>query len=191
MLEELEKIDAKIFLFLNGLHHPFFDFLMYWFSHRLIWIPVYIFILYIIFSRFGMKKSLWLMVFCLVAVALANTVSVIFFKEVFQRYRPCHNEFIKPGVHLVPEGSCGGQYGFVSSHAVNFFTFCTFLWLLFRKYYRYAFPVFFGWALIVSYSRIYLGVHYPSDIFAGGLIGVLFGITFYWLYLKWEKKLNL
>ena len=173
-MEFLKNIDTELFLFLNGLHNSFFDFLMYWLSNKLIWIPVYLFIIYSIIKKFKPKKGIIITLLLIVAIIISDQVSVHFFKNIFQRYRPCHNLDIKNLVHLV-HNRCGGQYGFISSHASNFFTLATLVSLIFKQK-QISFLMFF-WAITVSYSRIYLGVHYPSDILGGALLGVIIGLS--------------
>ncbi len=186
-MEFIKNIDTELFLFLNGLHNSFFDFLMYWLSNRLIWIPAYLFIIYLIIKRFKTKNGIFLILTLIAAVAISDQISVHFFKNVFLRYRPCHNLDIKHIVHLVND-RCGGQYGFVSSHASNFFTLASFVSLIFNKK-RVSFIMFF-WAIAVSYSRIYLGVHYPLDILGGALLGTIIGFLSFVLVKKYLKLYN-
>jgi undecaprenyl-diphosphatase len=118
-------------------------------------------------------------------VALGDRISVELFKEVFLRYRPSHNFDLNGLVHHV-DGYRGGKYGFVSSHATNFFGIATFVFLLIRKeYLGWGIAIFF-WAGLICYTRIYLGVHYPGDLFAGGLLGAVIGWFVYRLFKKFH-----
>lgn len=117
-------------------------------------------------------------------IFLSDQTSVKLFKEVFQRLRPCHNPEIVDLVHLVTR--CGGQYGFVSSHAANTFALAMFMGLILKKHIPYFLLGLLCWATIVSYSRVYVGVHYVSDIFVGALLGMLIG----YLVFLGLKKLN-
>ena len=187
MLEFLDHIDRNLFLFLNGLNSPLWDQVMWWISDRLIWLPLYLIITGWLIYRFK-----WKVVIILVMVALLITLSdqgsVHLFKEVFKRLRPCHEPEISGLVHLV-KGHCGGKYGFISSHAANTFAIATFTLLIIRNKYYSIFIIF--WATLVSYSRIYLGIHYPGDVLVGALYGFLIGVLIYRLFLFAEKKINI
>lgn len=119
-----------------------------------------------------------------IGILLSDKISVYAFKDVFERFRPCHNLELKDLIHTV-NGKCGGTFGFVSSHAANTFMFASLSSLFLRKYW-FVFFIFF-WAALVSYSRIYLGVHYPLDIAGGALLGILIGGLIFKLY-KWGLK---
>ncbi len=189
MLEKLIHFDQELFLALNEAHNSFFDFIMYWASDKLIWIPLYLFLLLLVFI-----KLRWKGVFVLIAIAalitLSDQASVQLFKDVFKRLRPCHEPLLDGMVHLV-KGHCGGKYGFVSSHATNVFAIATFMSLFFRENYRYSTLALMLWSSFVAYSRIYLGVHYPGDVLGGAILGALIGIIVYklysWMSLKFSK----
>ena len=175
MLETLKQIDTSLFLFLNGIHSPFWDIIMWHISGKLEWIPLYVFFLFLIIRKYKMK-AVWVLLAIVLVITLADQISVKLFKEQFERLRPCHNPEIQHLVHRV-NNKCGGKYGFVSSHASNSFALAMFLSLLFRK--RLFVGLIFFWATVVSYSRIYLGVHYPGDILGGAILGVLIGWGIY------------
>ena len=136
-----------------------------------------------ILERFLKCTSLWADY-----IIIADQSSVQLFKNTFQRLRPCHNEAISNLVHIV-NNKCGGLYGFVSSHATNTFAFAVFTSLFFSKKYISLLLIF--WALVVSYSRIYLGVHYPLDVIGGGILGLTIGILVFKIYLFTFNKVNL
>lgn len=184
MLETLKNIDTEIFLFLNGMHSPFFDFLMYWISSKVLWTPLYLYFIFLIYRRYG--KNFWMpLLLIILAVGLSDFLSVHLFKNHFQRLRPCHQAALEPLVHLV-KGKCGGSYGFVSSHAANMFALATGLWLtLGRK--ATAGILLFLWASLIAYSRIYLGVHFPSDIIGGALLGASISLILNLIATKTEK----
>lgn len=184
MLEIIKNWDIQLFVFLNGLNSPFWDQIMWWFSGKLFWIPMYLIIIaYIIYKQ--KWKAIITLFFIALVVTLADQISVHAFKEVFQRLRPCHNLELKSIVHLV-NNKCGGQYGFVSSHAANTFAVAFFLNMLIKNKYFSIFIVF--WAAVVSYSRIYLGVHFPLDVICGAALGSIIGILIYHFYTFTLRK---
>jgi len=178
MLNFLQHLDEKMFLFLNGMHSPFFDDIMFWVSGNKSWIPLYLFLVFWMIYRKKLK-GLWILLFTVLTFALTDQTSVHFFKNIFERLRPCHNPDIMNMVHLV-NGHCGGKFGFISSHAANTFGMSVFLSLALKE--RWLGISLICWAAFVSYSRIYLGVHYPFDILAGAAWGVLIAYGMYRLY---------
>jgi len=190
MLDYLEHIDRELFLFLNGCHTPLVDSIMWYISTTWLWIPVYLFFLYYAFTKAGWKMVLLLLLGIVCCVTLADLISVHGFKNVFMRYRPTHNLDLADLVNTVnkPNGTeyLGGKYGFVSSHAANIGAIATFVYLQFRKYSKYWLFIFL-WGALIMYSRIYMGVHYPSDIVGGAILGASIAFLLHLL----NKKLNL
>ncbi len=180
----IERLDQQFFLFLNSHNSPFWDQVMWWISSIPVWIPLYLAILVALGLKFR-KKFLVLIIMIIIAITLSDQISVAF-KNGFHRLRPCHEPALNGLVHIV-KGRCGGQYGFISSHASNSFT-AAFLSLLLikRRWFSYSMIV---WASVVSYSRIYLGVHYPGDIICGSILGILTGWGIYYLYQFTDRKL--
>ena len=187
MVNWLVAIDTQLFLFLNGLHTPFLDPIMVFFSGKITWLPLYLIIIFFMYKQFGWRL-LWPLLGVALIVVLADQTSVHLFKNVFERLRPCHNPDIKKMVHLAAS-RCGGKFGFVSSHAANTFGVATFLALLFKR--RWFTVSIILWAAIVSYSRVYLGVHYPGDVLAGGLLGYICGLAVWNLYFGLNTTFNL
>lgn len=188
MLDILLDLDTKLFLFLNSLHTPTFDTIMWYISDKEFWYPFYGILILIMVWRYKWNAIITLL-FIALLITLSDQISVKGFKEVFERWRPTHNPEIRDIVHTV-KGYRGGDYGFVSSHAANTFAMAFFTTKLFRN--RYYGWFIFIWAAVVSYSRIYLGVHYPLDIIGGALLGILLGFVIFKLYLyvgnKYLKK---
>lgn len=184
-METLIEGDKELLLFLNGLHNSFFDGFMYWISDRWIWIPMYAALLYPIVLR--KRWGTWLIAVCIaLCVLFADQFASGFCKPFFERFRPSHDPTIMDMVHIV-EGDRSGLYGFISSHAANTFAVAVFTICLFRKWIQ-AVPIVL-WAILNSYSRIYLGVHFPLDILAGALAGVIVGLVCYYIYIMGLKYL--
>lgn len=173
MLDFLKSLDTQLFLAINGTHNAFFDFVMFWVSDKLIWTPLYIFLAWLLFRHYG-KKALLLVLFAGLILVFTDQTSVYLFKNVFFRLRPCQDPSLAGMVHLVNE-QCGGRFGFISSHAANSFGLAAFLSLLLGKKFRYLTVCMLLWALLLSYSRVYLGVHYPGDVIVGGIWGAAIG----------------
>ena len=174
-IENIIQTDIDFFLFLNQFHNPFFDVLMTFVSGKFSWIPLYLFILFLIFKNFKFKKGLVIFLSIILLIALSDQTSVFLFKFTFLRLRPCFNPEISDMVHVV--NMPGGKYGFISSHASNGFALAFFTLLIFKnKIYT---VLILSWASLVAYSRIYLGVHYPADVSAGALWGCFLAYLFF------------
>ena len=190
MIEQLINWDKSLLLFLNGMHCSVSDFIMYWISAKLIWIPFYLFLLYFIIHNYKIR-TIDVLIFTAILITASDMISYHCFKEVFHRLRPCQDPSINSMVHLV-KGECGGKYGFVSSHAANTFAIALFIIQLLGKKIKWIIPTMLIWAAVVSYSRIYLGVHFPFDVFCGAILGAVIGIsigkTFNWYYRKYVLK---
>jgi len=181
----LEQFDWNLFLYLNSYNSPFWDQVMWIISGKLVWAPLYLAIVWLFFRDSG-RKTLIIFLFILAAITLSDQLSVHAFKDVFMRLRPCHEPALEGMVHIV-NGKCGGQFGFVSSHAANSFTIALFSLLLLKR--RWFTISIISWAALVSYSRVYLGVHYPGDILGGALLGALIGYIVFKAYSYTEKNL--
>jgi undecaprenyl-diphosphatase len=187
MLEWLEHIDRIIFLKVNGLHSAFLDAVipaLTWFPT---WIPLFLVALYFLYRRY--KNRVWIILVSAALMILCADQSANLFKNTLvKRYRPTHNLQIRGQVHVV-DNYRGGQYGFVSGHAANSFALAVFLVFLFRDQ-KWKLKIWFiVWALLVCYTRIYLGVHYPLDIIGGALLGTLWAFVFYHFFVWADKKI--
>lgn len=175
MLETLNDWDTQLFLFLNGMHSPSLDPVMWWVSEKTSWIPLYVGL--IAYQVYAFRwKALWILLGTAVLVAASDQGSVYLFKEVFERPRPCHQPELAPVVHLVND-YCGGAYGFISSHASNHFAVACYTALWFRSWWYWG--AILLWAGVASYSRVYLGVHFPGDVLGGALVGALLAWVLY------------
>jgi undecaprenyl-diphosphatase len=187
MLEFLKSIDTQVLLFVNGHNSPFWDSVMWQISGKYLWLPLYLGLLAYIVYKF--KKQSWIIFISIALVILmSDQIASHLIKNLAERLRPTHEASIKDLIHIV-KGYTGGKFGFVSSHASNTFGLAIFLTLLFKKKWFGCFILI--WAAIVSFSRIYLGVHYPGDILGGAIVGLFSGAFVYWLLLKISKHYNL
>lgn len=171
LLTTIKALDQKVLLAINHAHTPALDALMVFSSNRLVWFPAYAVLLGWLIYLF--RRRAWLLVPLLFAtVGLADSITSRIFKPFFARPRPCHDGLLVGLLHL-PDG-CGGQFGFLSSHAANSVALAVFLaFVLPAGRFR---PLKWGvaaWALLLSYSRVYLAAHYPTDVLGGALIGAL------------------
>jgi len=188
MIEFLEEIDRSIVVAINGWNSPFMDEVMWWISARITWIPLYLILLYLAFKTLTRNQLFLFLGLIGLTIALTDLTSVHLFKNVFLRYRPSHNLLLTDHLHyyLIKPGEYykGGEYGFVSSHAANFFAIITFVSLVLKaRYPKLVYPLLFI-GILIAYSRIYLGVHYLSDVFVGGLVGSAIAFLVYrFIYL--------
>lgn len=187
MLDFLENIDQWLFLLLNGLHNKAFDFIMHWITLQQTWYPFYLLLIIWLVWKYKLNGVI-LILFIILAITISDQFTSSFMKPFFERLRPCHDPSISHLVHVVD--GCGGQFGFASSHASNSFALATMLHLFFRTKFKYT-SILFIWAGLVSYSRIYVGVHFPGDIVVGAIVGYLIGWFLFVLYSKLPVKYRL
>lgn len=170
MLEKLNEADKDLLLIINQWHAPWLDPVMLFLTKTWAWTPLYILLIYLIIKVY--KNRFWIpLAIILFTVALTDRLTSGFMKPFFARPRPSHNPEVAGMLHLV-NGYRGGEFGFVSSHAANGFGLALIVWLILRDYYPKTSWLFL-WAACMSYTRLYLGVHYPGDILAGAVCGLL------------------
>ncbi len=192
MIEWLESIDRALVLAVNGWNTPFFDEFFWIVSAKLTWVPFYVFLLFLFFRKSDWKQASIFLLLAIVAVGLSDFTSSQIIKDGVMRYRPSHHALLTEKLHFYQfaDGELykGGQYGFVSSHAANFFAVCTFAYLTLRKWYPKIIWVF-GVAALVSFSRLYLGVHYISDLLGGAVLGATFAwLVYRFVFLRLVKQ---
>lgn len=168
-MEQLKQWDTELLLWLNNANAQWLDQPMFLMTQILFWLPLYLFIIFLLFKKHG-KQSGWALLGLTLSIALADQITSAFMKPFFARLRPSHEPSLEGLIHLV-NNYRGGLYGFASGHAATTFAAATIVWLLLRDRYR-AIRLVFLWASMMTYTRIYLGVHYPGDILVGALIGI-------------------
>jgi len=175
----LNDLDHQLFLFLNGLHVGWLDPVMTFISSELGWVPFYAVLVFLVFYKYKWK-GLWILLGVVVAITLSDQIASHVFKPLVMRLRPCHDPLTKDLVYL-PDGHCGGLYGFMSSHASNTFALASLIYMTMKKHYSKIGWVMFPWAAVVSYSRIYMGAHFPGDVVCGAALGLMLGLGFGYL----------
>ena len=187
-MDRLVELDHKIFLYLNNLGNEQWDWFWLLVTDKWTAIPLYAFLIFLLFKKFGWKATLVTLVIVTLLITTTDQLGNLF-KDGFQRLRPCGQEGIKEYARFVAD-YCG-KYGYFSAHASNSFGVALFLGLVFRKYYSKLIWWLLLWAALVAYSRVYLGVHYPGDILTGAVIGSFFGFLYYLLQKFILKRFEL
>ena len=188
MLENILEYEHDLFLQLNSFQSPFGNQFIWLFSGKAAWIPVAVFFIAVLFykNKHRWKEVLLLLTAIVLVITLCDQFSSGFCKPFFMRFRPTHHPDFMNKVNVVFDYR-GGDYGFISSHAANAFGFAMLTSLIFRHLLYSA--TLFAWATVNSYSRIYLGVHFISDIIPGIIVGLIFGWLVYKIYISLNKKL--
>ncbi len=186
MFELLKGYDRNLLLGINSHHNEWMDVVMFYISEIWICLPLFIYWVSLFIKKYEIKKVMILLFFLVALITLTDQTSNRV-KHSVKRYRPTHNLEIKDQIHTVNDYQ-GGQYGFFSGHAANSFGIAMLLFLLFKEHSILIRSSFFVWAGITAYSRLYLGVHYPSDILVGIVVGLIWGYVIYQLIQFTFKK---
>lgn len=191
MIDFLESVDHSLIQTINGCNSESMDQFMWFFSGPFIVIPIVLLISWTMYKSYSLKESGWILFGIIITIALADLSSVYLFKEVFMRYRPSHHIELSQQLHFYQfdNGDLykGGKYGFVSSHAANYFALLVLVYGLIQKYWMKILLVLI--ILIILYSRVYLGVHYVSDVICGAILGYLIAkLVLHFLILKQIKR---
>ena len=174
MLEKVIALDKELLVFLNGLGSANYDGFWLIITKQLHWIPLFLLVFYLLYKKLDTKSLVTALVFIAVLIVVCDQTANLF-KNAFQRLRPCNDPEIKDIIRVVKASS---SFSYFSGHAVNSMATAVFVFMIMKRYYKYAFLVF-SFPLIFAYSRIYLGLHFPLDILTGYVFGSIFGFLFY------------
>ncbi len=185
MIENLLVYEREAFFALNGSNSPFWDRFMYIYTGKVVWLPLAILILAVLVYKKDWRESLLVLLAIALVITLCDQFASHLCKPLFMRFRPTHHPDFMDQVKTV-FGYRGGLYGFISSHAANAFGFAMFMSLLFRR--QLLVWTLFLWAAMTAYTRVYLGVHFITDIVPGAIAGLIIGFIVYQIYQYSRKK---
>ncbi len=184
MFEKIINLDKKLLILINNLGDVKFDFFWISVTNPLFWIPFFLVLLFLIWKKLGTKQTLILLIFAAILVTFTDQTSN-FFKHYFKRLRPCNDLTINELLRIIKPSS---SYSFFSGHSATSMGVTVFLFSLFRKNYNLLWLIFI-WPILFAFSRMYLGLHFPTDVLCGYLCGCFYGFLFYKIYVKFVNPL--
>ena len=189
MFDFIIEYDHKLFLWLNNLGNETFDGFWMLMTNKVVNFLIYTIALIYLFKKINVKSLISIILFLCFLILISDQTANLF-KIFFERLRPCHDDQISSYVRLVKQ-NCGGLYSFFSAHASNSFALATFFFFVYNKIIQRKIILFFILALLVSYSRVYIGVHYPLDIISGSFFGFISGFVFFRFWVFSLKRINI
>lgn len=185
-MEKIIALDKQLLVYLNSLGSTTFDPFWLFITKQSNWTPFFLVLLYFVYKKLGTKQTGRLLIFIAVLLTINNELTELF-KANIQRIRPCNDIEIKDLIRNIKPSN---TYSFFSGHSSNTMAVFVFLYLIFKKHYKY-FGFLILWPFIFAYSRIYLGLHFPTDILAGYTCGIIMGFFTYKIYCMVLKKYNI
>ncbi len=189
MLERIIELDTELLIYLNGLGSTTWDGFWMFMTTTITSIPVYLIAVFFLYKNYGIKKVIYSLLFLAILITISDQLANLF-KYGFGRLRPCHNIEVQELIRLV-KPSCGGKYSFFSAHASTSMAIAVYFSLMLRNHMKYFAIFLIIWALLIGYSRIYIGVHYPFDVLFGFTVGSIIGLFVYkLLQMIYRKFIN-
>jgi undecaprenyl-diphosphatase len=192
IIERLKQVDIELFLLLYQLRHPYLTPFFEWVTNKWVWAPLYLYLFFALYRNLGLRKTMAHFLIIVLLIFLSDNLASAVCKPYFGRLRPC-NEPLLTGKFSMEGRPCSSSFSFVSSHAANSFALSLYLTFIFRALRLSSgwFCLIWGWSFLHTYSRLYLGLHYPLDLISGAFIGIAAAYILYFLSIYifhfWEK----
>lgn len=185
-MDEIKQLDWDIMLFLNDWGNDTVDLIFNIITYKYYAIPLYLYLLYILYKKLSRQELIIALLAIVVLIAASDQMAMLFKNTLVQRFRPFREPALEGLISKV--GKSGGTYGFYSGHASNAMALAVFMWHMLKKSHKMLAIVLFVWAILVAYSRVYLGVHYPGDVLMGMFMGTIIGWLCFKLYAFAKAK---
>ncbi|RIA10317.1 undecaprenyl-diphosphatase [Flavobacteriaceae bacterium MAR_2010_72] len=186
MIDQLVAFDEELFLYLNGLGNVYWDAFWLTYTTKVFWIPLYALMAYWMYKKLNTKMFILTLLVIVLMISFTDQVTNLF-KHTVQRLRPCHEDGVAEVMRLV-RATCGGQYGYFSGHASNSMALAIFVGSMLRSRFKNILHILIVWSIVMGYSRIYVGAHYPLDVVSGLIFGALSGYGFFRLDKYLQSK---